>query len=84
MRTSKLVRLFLNLDKKELSRFENYLKSEGSGYAMEVQMLLFNYLKKNAQKKLRDGYEDLLDEEVVNRNLYRQNKSVKDTNMTKV
>jgi len=47
-------------------------------------MLLFNYLKKNAKKKLRDGYEDLLDDEVVHRNLFRENKSVKDTNMTKV
>lgn len=84
MRASKLVRLYLNLDKKELTRFENYIKSEGNGYAMEVQLLLFDYLKKNAAKKFREGYEDLLSEEIVYRNLSRENKSLKGTNMTRV
>ncbi len=84
MRTSKLVRLFLNLDTRELSRFEHHLKSEGSGYAMEVQLLLFDYLKKNVHKKMREGYEDLLDDKVVHRNLSKKNKSIKSVNMTKV
>ncbi len=84
MRTSKLVKLFLNLDKKELTRFENYIKSEGNGYAIEVQLLLFDYLKKNAKKKYREGYEDLLDEEVVYRSLSKKNKSAKDAKMTRV
>jgi len=84
MRTSKLVRLFLNLDKRELSRFEHHLKSEGNGYAMEVQLLLFDYLKKNAKKKFREGYEDLLDAKVVQRNLSKKNKSIAGINMTKV
>jgi len=84
MRASKLVRLFLNLDKRELSRFGHHLKSEGSGYAMDAQLLLFEYLKKNAHKKLRDGYEDLLDDKVVYRDLSKKNKSIKSINMTRV
>ena len=86
MRASRLVKLFLNLETKELTRFRNYLKSEGTGYAMDAQLLMFDYLKTNAKKKVRTGpgYEDLLDEAVVQRSLSKKDKSVKPTNMNRI
>jgi|GEM_PF-3471667 len=86
MRASRLVKLFLNLETKELTRFRSYLKSEGTGYAMDAQLLMFDYLKTNAKKKVRTGpgYEDLLDEAVVQRSLSKKNKSIKPTNMNRI
>ncbi len=86
MRASRLVKLFLNLDKRELTRFRNYLESEGTGYSMDAQLLLFDYLKTNAKKKVRTGpgYEDLLDETVVQRSLSKKDKSIKPNNMNRI
>ncbi len=86
MRASRLVKLFLNLETKELTRFRNYLKSEGTGYGMDAQLLMFDYLKTNAKKKLRTGpgYEDLLDEAVIQRSLSKKDKSIKPANMNRI
>jgi len=86
MRATKLVKLFLTLDSKELTRFRKYLKSEGNGHSVDIQLLLYDYLKTNGKKKIRTGpgFEDLLDVTIIQKRLSHQNKSVKTANMNKI